>query len=85
LTRPQITVTIGTMSDLERLITKGQLAKELNVSIKTISRYMKKGMPVIYVGRLPRFKYYEVLDWFTNFKPVKGGEKNDRRENNNKG
>ena len=62
------------MHATERLLTKGQLATELRVSTRTITRYMKKGLPVIYVGTLPRFKYNQVLNWFINFRPVKGGE-----------
>ena len=61
----------GTDKMKEELLTKTHLAIKLNVSKKTIERYMAVGMPVIYIGDLPRFQYSKVIKWFVNFKPEK--------------
>ena len=53
--------------DIERsvdMISKKELAKELSVSIPTIDRYMKDGMPYHKIGKkLVRFYLNEVFEW----------------------
>lgn len=46
------------------MLSKKELAKELSISIPTIDRYMKQGMPYHKVGkRLVRFYLKEVMEW----------------------
>jgi len=43
--------------------TKKEIAETLKLSIPTIDRLMKKGMPYYKIGRSVRFKEEEVLEW----------------------
>lgn len=45
------------------LITRKHLAQLLEVSLSTIVRMEKQGMPVHYIGDLPRYLFEEVKDW----------------------
>lgn len=46
------------------MLTKKQLSKELSISITTIDRYMKQGMPYHKLGeKLVRFYLQEVTEW----------------------
>lgn len=65
-----------TMTDFNNLMTRGELAKKMRVSNRTIQRYSKRGMPFVKIGRLYRYDYDDVVNWFVNFKPLKGGENN---------
>lgn len=53
------------------LLTRKSLSLKMQVSERTIKRYESKGMPVLYIGKLPRYNYQDVLSWFINFKPKK--------------
>jgi len=43
--------------------TKKEIAEILKLSIPTIDRLMKQGMPYFKIGRSVRFKDEEVLEW----------------------
>ncbi len=46
------------------MLNKKELAKELSVSIPTIDRYMKNGMPYHKLGKkLVRFYLEECIEW----------------------
>ncbi len=46
------------------LLTRKELAQKLKVSVITINRWEKSGLPVIKVnGNRPRYDYQKVLDW----------------------
>lgn len=45
------------------MVDKKELAKHFNVSIPTIDRLMKDGMPYYKIGRLVRFKLEEVENY----------------------
>lgn len=52
------------MSDkYENLITRNHLAELLSVRPLTINRWEKKGLPVIHIGKLPRYDFMSVMDW----------------------
>lgn len=46
------------------MLTKTELAEALKISMMSVNRHMKKGMPYYKVGELVRFDLDEVLDWF---------------------
>lgn len=54
------------------MLTKEELAEELKVSIPTIDRQMKIGMPHIKIGKAVRFELDEVVKWLKD----KGNEEN---------
>lgn len=56
------------------LITKEHLCMLLKVSKRTVERLQAQGMPVVYIGDLPRYKYNDVIKWLE--KQKKGGEEN---------
>jgi phage terminase Nu1 subunit (DNA packaging protein) len=62
----------------EELLTRKHLAILLKVDPVTIWRYEHKGMPVMWIGHLPRYQYSKVLNWLK--KQEKGGEQNDGKE-----
>lgn len=45
------------------MLTKQQLAKQLNVSVSMIDKLMKKGMPYLKIGKAVRFDLEKVLVW----------------------
>ena len=45
------------------MLSKKELAQELNVSQMTINRLMAKGLPYIKVGKQVRFVLEEVIEW----------------------
>ena len=49
--------------DYKNLITRKHLASLWSLDIQTIHRYEKKGMPVVYIGKLPRYHYEDVEAW----------------------
>ncbi len=53
------------------LISRGHLSIMLKVTPRTIRRYELAGMPVVYIGKLPRYFYSQVFEWFANFTPKK--------------
>lgn len=50
----------------EELMTRGHLAIALKVNPRTIGNWEKKGLPTYYIGKLPRYKYSEVLAFLNN-------------------
>lgn len=48
------------------MLTKKQLAEELQIGINTIDRNMKKGLPYRKLGKSVRFELDKVLDWYEN-------------------
>lgn len=46
-----------------KMLTKKELAAKLKLSIPTIDRLMKKGMPFFKIGKSVRFEEEEVLKW----------------------
>jgi excisionase family DNA binding protein len=45
------------------MITKKELAEELKISLPTIDRQLKLGMPHINIGKAVRFELEEVIKW----------------------
>ena len=45
------------------MLTKEQLAKELNVSERTLDNWRKDGLPHIKRGKFIRFELDKVIDW----------------------
>ena len=45
------------------MLTKKELAEKLNVSIPTIDRLLKDGIPRIYIRGAVRLDYEEVVCW----------------------
>jgi Phage DNA packaging protein Nu1. len=45
------------------MLTKKELAKELKISIPTVDRQLKMGMPHIKIGKVIRFELNEVVKW----------------------
>ena len=45
------------------MLTKKELAENLNVSVPTIDRLLKDGVPRIYIRGSVRFEYDEVVRW----------------------
>ncbi len=57
------TITYNTKGE-KTMLTKKQLAKELSISVPTIDKYMKQGMPYHKLGvKLVRFYLEEVKEW----------------------
>jgi len=46
------------------MLDKKKLAQELGISIMTIDRHMKNGLPHYKIGKLVRFNLTEVLEYF---------------------
>ena len=51
------------MACMTKMLTKKELAEKLNVSIPTIDRLLKDGIPRIYIRGAVRFDYDEVVRW----------------------
>lgn len=51
------------MAGKESPIRLEQLAEELNVCVRTVQRWRKRGLPVHKVGRIPFFYWSEVNKW----------------------
>lgn len=45
------------------MLTKKELAEELRISIPTIDRQLKLGMPHVNIGKAVRFELDEVVKW----------------------
>ena len=45
------------------MLTKKELAEKLNVSIPTVDRLLKDGIPRIYIRGAVRFDFEEVVAW----------------------
>lgn len=45
------------------LLTRTELAKEINVHPRTVLRWMKKGMPYMKVMNTTRFDLTEIKEW----------------------
>ena len=45
------------------MLTKKELAEELKISIPTIDRQLKLGMPHVKIGKAVRFEKEEVIRW----------------------
>lgn len=45
------------------MLTKKELAEELKISIPTIDRQLKLGMPCVKIGKAVRFELDEVVKW----------------------
>ena len=54
------------------MLTKKELADELRISIPTIDRQLKLGMPHVNIGKAVRFELDEVVKWLKD----KGNEEN---------
>lgn len=50
-------------AQLPALLNRNQLARELNVSLRMVDKLQLEGMPCIYVGRVRRFIFTEVVAW----------------------
>ena len=59
----------------EKLSTKKQMSDELDVSLVTLTDWMKKGkIPYMRIGKRVYFKMQEVIDSMANFHHKKGGK-----------
>lgn len=45
------------------MLTKKELAEKLNVSVPTVDRLLRDGVPRIYIRGSVRFEYEEVVKW----------------------
>jgi len=52
----------------DELMTRETLALKLKVDPRTIYNLQKKGLPVVWVGDLPRYDYKEVRKWLKTYK-----------------
>ena len=58
------------------MLTKKELADQLKISIPTIDRQLKLGMPCIKIGKAVRFELDEVIKWLKGQQdPDKEGER----------
>lgn len=53
------------------MLTKNELAELLNVSVPTIDRLLKDGLPRIYIRRSVRFEYDEVVKWLKENRKIR--------------
>jgi excisionase family DNA binding protein len=58
--------------------TKQQIAQSLRVSVRTVDRMSKQGMPHVRIGRLVRYVPSAVENWLDR-NGGKGGGRNDKR------
>ena len=70
LTRAARTSVSLLRDDLEKhrtpeLMTKSELANYLRCSVASISRFLKQGIPVEYVGESPRFRKVNIDKWLS--------------------
>lgn len=55
------------MNDSDRILTRRQLAKELQISERKVAEMERKGMPVIKMGRKTRrYNLDRVLQWLAD-------------------
>ncbi len=55
------------MQDTEGLVKKAKIAQALDVSVRTVNRWVERGeIPMHRRGKLIRFKLSEVLGWFAS-------------------
>ena len=47
----------------DNLLTRNHLMQKLQLTKNTIRKFERLGMPVIHIGKLPRYDYAEVMDW----------------------
>lgn len=53
------------------LLDRQQLAQALGVSVPTVDRLRRKGLPTVWVVDAPRFELRGVLDWLAQLKRPK--------------
>lgn len=58
----------------QQLLTRKLLSIKLSISKKHISNLEKKGLPVIWVGSVPRYDYESVIKWLSEYKKNQQGE-----------
>lgn len=51
---------------MEELLNKKELAAKLKVSIPTVNRWLRIGMPRLKIGYIVRFRLSEVEEWVKN-------------------
>lgn len=49
---------------IRKMLTRKEIAKELNVSLPTLDLLRKKGLPELKVGKVVRFNKEDVFKWF---------------------
>jgi excisionase family DNA binding protein len=54
------------------MITREELAKEMQVCDRTIDLWRKRGLPFLKIGRFVRFEREAVENWLKGHKEVKG-------------
>jgi hypothetical protein len=52
----------------EALLDRQQLAQALGVSVPTVDRLRRKGLPTVWVVDVPRFELRALLDWLAQLK-----------------
>jgi len=50
-------------------MTRFVLSAKLGISERSLSRFEVEGMPVVYIGKLPRYDYDKVIKWFKKHYP----------------
>lgn len=48
------------------MVSKKEIAKHFGVSVPTVDRWIKVGVPHYKIGKLVRFEIEEVKEWFRN-------------------
>lgn len=59
------------------MLTRKEIAKELNVSLPTLDLLRKKGLPSLSVGKVIRFDREEVFNWFRERSEFENMENSD--------
>ncbi len=59
---------------LPRLLTPRQVCEAYQVSVSTLVRLRKQGLPTILFGSRPRFDEEEVKRWLLGRPPTQGGD-----------
>lgn len=66
----------------EQLLTRTLLAQKLSCSERHIQNLEKKGLPVIWVGAIPRYEYREVIKWLSSYYKKQDAERREVSKNN---
>lgn len=68
------------MKKEQQLLTRTSLGLKLSITPRHIYNLEKLGLPVIWVGAIPRYNYDDVVKWLKKNKKkfsMRGGDKNE--------
>ena len=57
--------------EMEKLLTRFDLARLLNCSVRNIDLFRENGLPSLKLGHLVRFRYNDVVQWLEAHRVVK--------------